>query len=188
MADLVQTINDVFPRKRVVIAGDLVADQFLHGSISRVSREAPVFILRHEETETRPGGAANAAANIATLGGTAVPVGVMGDDEAGRRLREALMNKSVGCDWILEDLGGVTTTKIRVLAGHNYSVKQQVIRIDYENPVPFSRQLRVDLIENFRLAAEDADAIIVSDYGYGVLNNDLFDEARRLAEKYRIPL
>ncbi|HEY2866015.1 MAG TPA: PfkB family carbohydrate kinase, partial [Pyrinomonadaceae bacterium] len=145
MTDLVKTITDVFPTKRVVVVGDLVADQFLHGSISRVSREAPVFILRHEETETRPGGAANAAANIATLGGNAAPVGCIGDDEAGRRLRDALIDRQIGCEWILEDLGSMTTTKVRVLAGQNYSVKQQVIRIDYENPASLSAGSRAEL-------------------------------------------
>jgi len=188
MVDLVKTITDVFPTKTILVVGDLVADQFLHGSISRVSREAPVFILRHEETETRPGGAANAAANIASLGGRVVPVGVVADDEAGRRLCDALTDRQVGCEWITEDPGGTTTTKIRVLAGQNYSVKQQVIRIDYENPTAFSAQIRADLGGNLRAAAESADAIVVSDYGYGVLNSDLYDEARCLAKKYEIPL
>lgn len=188
MADLLKTITSVFPEKRVVIAGDLVADQFLHGSISRVSREAPVFILRHQETETRPGGAANAAANIAGLGGTAVPVGVVGDDEAGRLLVNSLTDRNVYCNWVLEELGRMTTTKVRVLAAQSYSVKQQVIRIDYEDPSPVSAELRAELIEDLRLAVDGADALIISDYGYGVLNADLYGEARHLAETYEIPL
>lgn len=188
MADLVQAITDIFPQKRVVIAGDLVADQFLHGKIARVSREAPVFILRHEETETRPGGAANAAANIATLGGTAIPIGVVGNDEAGRKLREALKERQVDRDMMIEDLGAMTTTKVRVLAGQSYSVKQQVIRIDYENTIPFSPDIRSQLIDNLRSACDCADAVVVSDYGYGVLSVDLFETAREIAKKHGIPL
>ncbi|HYO91317.1 MAG TPA: PfkB family carbohydrate kinase, partial [Pyrinomonadaceae bacterium] len=77
-----------FSRVRVAVVGDLVADQFLYGEISRVSREAPVFILRHERTETLPGGAANCALNLAALGAQVSLVGVLGDDEAGRALLE----------------------------------------------------------------------------------------------------
>jgi len=188
MADLVETITDIFPRKRVVIAGDLVADQFLHGAIARVSREAPVFILRHEETETRPGGAANAAANIAALGGTALPVGIVGGDVAGRQLSLALADLQVTCNWVVEDLDGSTTTKVRVLAGQNYSVKQQVIRIDYENAGPFSQDVRSELLDNLRSACDGADAVVVSDYGYGVLSVDLYETARDIAKKRGIPL
>ncbi|HYJ92242.1 MAG TPA: PfkB family carbohydrate kinase [Pyrinomonadaceae bacterium] len=188
MTDLVKTITDVFPKKRIVVAGDLVADQFLHGAITRVSREAPVFILKHEETETRPGGAANAAANIASLGGTPLPIGVIGDDENGHRLRESLIDHSVGCGSVADNFAGVTTTKVRVLAGHNYAVKQQVIRIDYENPTPYSKEIESELIENLRLAIDEADAAIISDYGYGVVRADLYEEAQALAKKAGIPL
>src|SRR6185369_9444210 len=115
MSNLVTTIKDIFPKKKIAILGDLVADQFLSGSISRVSREAPVFILKHEQTETRPGGAANAAANIASLGGSPLVVGVIGEDANGRLLRESLRQAGVDCDTVLSNPGGTTTTKIRVL-------------------------------------------------------------------------
>jgi bifunctional ADP-heptose synthase (sugar kinase/adenylyltransferase) len=110
--DLINRVTNLFPGKRVVIAGDLVADQFLSGSISRVSREAPVFILRHAETETRPGGAANAAANVASLGGMPLLVGVTADDENGRLLRQSLESAGVNRDHIVSNVGGATTTKL----------------------------------------------------------------------------
>ena len=188
MPELIKSVTNLFPGKRIVIAGDLVADQFLSGSISRVSREAPVFILKHEQTETRPGGAANAAANVASLGGVPLLVGVTGDDENGRRLRESLQNAGVSCDSVLSNIAGTTTTKVRVLAGQSYSVKQQVIRIDYENETEFANDIKARLVENMRTAASNADAIVVSDYGYGVVGHELFDEARVLAGKYSIPL
>jgi rfaE bifunctional protein kinase chain/domain len=186
--DLVDRVTNVLNGKRIVIAGDLVADQFLSGSISRVSREAPVFILKHEDTETRAGGAANAAANVASLGGVPLVVGVTGDDENGRRLRKSLQDVNVNCDSILSNSEVTTTTKVRVLAGQSYSVKQQVIRIDYENENDFSYDLKTRLIENLRAAASRADAIVVSDYGYGVVGLELFSEARDLSKKYSIPL
>jgi rfaE bifunctional protein kinase chain/domain len=186
--DLINTVANSFRGKRIVIVGDLVADQFLSGSISRVSREAPVFILRHEQTETRPGGAANAAANVASLGGMPLLVGVTGEDENGRRLRQSLQRAGVSCDSVLANQGGTTTTKVRVLAGQSYSVKQQVIRIDYENETDLSSDQKARLIEKLRSAASDADAIVVSDYGYGVVGKELFDQARQVAEKNSIPL
>jgi ADP-heptose synthase, bifunctional sugar kinase/adenylyltransferase len=186
--DLINRITNLFPGKRVVIAGDLVADQFLSGSISRVSREAPVFILRHEETETRPGGAANAAANVASLGGMPILVGVTADDENGRLLRQSLESAGVNCGQIVSNVGGTTTTKVRVLAGQSYSVKQQVIRIDYENSSDLSDELRSQLIENLANASADADAIVISDYGYGVVDKELFEQARQLAQQHSIPL
>ena len=188
MPDLVDRVTNAFNGKRIVIAGDLVADQFLSGSISRVSREAPVFILKHDHTETRAGGAANAAANVASLGGVPLVVGVTGDDENGRRLRKSLQNANVNCDSILSNSDVTTTTKVRVLAGQSYSVKQQVIRIDYENENNYSDDLKTRLIENLSAAASHADAIVVSDYGYGVVGQELFDEARDLSKKYSIPL
>jgi len=186
--DLINRVTNLFPGKRVVIAGDLVADQFLSGSISRVSREAPVFILRHEETETRPGGAANAAANVASLGGMPLLVGVTADDENGRLLRQSLESAGVNCDHIVSNVGGATTTKVRVLAGQSYSVKQQVIRIDYENSSEFSDELRNRLIENLANASADAAAIVISDYGYGVVDKELFEQARQLATRQAMPL
>src|SRR5262249_51343428 len=163
--DPVHAITNIFSEKKVVIIGDIVADQFLHGSISRVSREAPVFILRHEETETRPGGAANAAANVASLGGRPLLIGVTGRDENGGLLPASLNRHDVGSDYLIEDSSVTTTTKIRVLAGQDYSVKQQVIRIDYENSAELSSETTNQLLENLRIVAKQADAIVVSDYG-----------------------
>src|SRR5918911_3307986 len=93
LAELVRA----FPRCRVVVVGDLLADQFLYGEISRVSREAPVLILRHERTETTPGGAANCAANLAALGAQVRLVGVVGQDAAGQALLESLGAAGVEC-------------------------------------------------------------------------------------------
>ena len=188
MINISQVGLNTFKGKRVVIVGDVVADQFLSGSISRVSREAPVFILKHEQTVTRPGGAANAAANIASLGGTSVLIGVVGDDASGNALVESVDDANVTSHRIVRKKGGVTTTKVRVLAGQNYSPKQQVIRIDYENDGGLDRDVRSSLIDNLRQASNEAHAVVISDYGYGVVDQDLFDEAKSLAKGRNIPL
>ncbi len=181
-------IKAQFPDKKIVIIGDLVADQFLHGTISRVSREAPVFILRHDETETLAGGAANAAVNVASLGGNVKLVGFVGTDANGRSLLEKLENSKVNCAFVISDEKIQTTTKVRVLAGQHYAPRQQVIRIDYENQTEISEELRNGLKENLTEAAKDADAIIFSDYNYGAATPDIFEIARRVSAEKHIPL
>ena len=181
------TFIDQFKGKKIVIVGDLVADQFLHGTINRVSREAPVFILRHDNTETRPGGAANAAANIASLGGIPIVIGVTGDDSNGRLLREAMEMAGVSCDLAFE-IDQPQTAKLRVLAGQHYAAKQQVIRIDYESSGNYPENVRRKMIDDLRSAGQDAEAIVISDYNYGVVTHELADEAKKIARARNIPL
>ncbi len=188
MDQLTGKIRDTFTRKRIVIAGDLVADQFLHGTIARVSREAPVFILRHDETDTRGGAAANAAVNIATLGATPVLIGVVGDDENGRLLAMQLRSAGVDSDHVVTDPSRKTTTKVRVLAGQHYAARQQVIRIDYEAPAAIAEPVRTQILSNFHAAARNADAIIISDYNYGVADQALFQAAMKVSQERTIPL
>ena len=188
MQNLTETVERSFPRKRIVIIGDLVADQFLHGTIARVSREAPVFILKHEETETCAGGAANAAVNVATLGGYPILIGITGQDSEGEMLNEKLKSSGVNCDFVIVDRSVRTTTKVRVLAGQHYAPKQQVIRIDYENQAAISSHLTKKLVSNLAAAVENADAIIVSDYNYGVAGREIFELARSISKQKQIPL
>ncbi len=188
MQNLTETIQKSFERKRIMIVGDLVADQFLHGTIARVSREAPVFILKHDETDTRAGGAANAAVNVASLGGEPVLIGLAGQDVNGGLLIEKLNSSGVNCNYIVRDKDLQTTTKVRVLAGQHYAPRQQVIRIDYENQTEISGASREKLKNNLITAGENADAIIISDYNYGVANSEIVGIARLISKKKNIPL
>ena len=187
MTRLTDTIGDKFFGKKIVVVGDLVADQFLHGTIARVSREAPVFILRHDETETLAGGAANAAFNVASLGGKAILVGLVGDDFNGAALLEKLRGAGVDCDFVIASDKYRTTTKVRVLAGQHYAPRQQVIRIDYENDKPLGDEARNKLRVNFFSAVRNADAIIVSDYNYGVANALLVEITEKINEHKSVP-
>lgn len=187
MIDLAAAVRGGFAGKRILILGDLVADQFLRGTISRVSREAPVFILRHDETETLAGGAANAAVNVASLGAEPVLIGVVGNDANGSLLTERLSVSRVNCDLILSSDAVTTTTKIRVLAGQHYAPRQQVIRIDYENRSDLDSAMYSELLANLETAG-NVDAIVISDYGYGVASRVLADAARDLARDRSIPL
>ncbi len=188
MESLAATIENTFAEKRIVIVGDLVADQFLHGTIARVSREAPVFILRHDETDTRAGAAANAAVNIASLGAKPILVGLTGSDENGELLLESLRRFGVNCDFVTSEPSLKTTTKVRVLAGQHYAARQQVIRIDYENASAISASVRGKLLSGFESAAQKADAIIISDYNYGVADQSVYDLALQIAKQRSIPL
>lgn len=174
--------------KRILIIGDAVADQFLFGTISRVSREAPVFILKHKETETRPGGAANAAANIAALGGIPVMVGLIGNDQNGDLLAESLRMAGASTEHLIRIENLATTTKTRVLAGQQFAVRQQVIRIDYEPDPKIAAAATDKILRKIDEIAPISDAIIVSDYGYGAATPDIFRSARDLARKYSIPI
>jgi rfaE bifunctional protein kinase chain/domain len=177
-----------FPQRRILVVGDSVADQFVYGAINRVSREAPVFILRHEHTETVPGGAANCALNLASLGAHASLISVAGDDEAGRAIVETLSAAGVDCSGLLTSPALRTTTKVRILAGQLHSTRQQVIRIDYEGQ-PFSDpELRKRLRERVLEQAQAADAVIISDYNYGVADAEMASFTRDAAAARKIPV
>lgn len=157
-----------FSQRRILVVGDAVADQFVYGAIDRVSREAPVFILRHEHTETIPGGAANCAINLASLGAQVSLVGVAGDDEAGRALVEKLNEANIDLSGFVVDPGIRTTTKVRILAGQLHSTRQQVIRIDYDG-TPLTDSVRREQLQlSVRENLPSTDAVILSDYNYGV--------------------
>ncbi len=153
-----------FAGRRVLVLGDLIADQFVSGEISRVSREAPVMILRHERTETVPGGAANCALNLAVLGARAALVGVVGEDSAGRELLGRLTSAGVDCSGVIVAAEHRTTTKVRILAGHAHSTRQQVVRLDYESEIIKDEGLLAEVTSNVRAAFEGAKAAIVSVY------------------------
>lgn len=177
-----------FPQSRIVVVGDLVADQFLFGEISRVSREAPVLILRYERTETTPGGAANCACNLAALDAKAVIIGVVGEDEAGSALTDKLCEANVDCGGIVASASVRTTTKVRVLAGQSHSPRQQVIRIDYEGQPLVDDSLRQHLRSRMKEEIAAADAIIISDYNYGLADAQMVEAIRESTRERNIPV
>jgi D-glycero-beta-D-manno-heptose-7-phosphate kinase len=177
-----------FPQRRILVVGDSIADQFIYGAISRVSREAPVFILNHEHTETVPGGAANCAMNLASLGAQVSLVSVAGEDEAGRASIEKLNATGVNCDGVIISAQLRTTTKVRILAGQLHSTRQQVIRVDYEggrlNDSGLSERLREQVLEH----ARHSDAVIASDYNYGVADPQMASFVRDAAAAGKVPV
>jgi D-glycero-beta-D-manno-heptose-7-phosphate kinase len=167
--DLARLLDIVvaFSRQTICVVGDFVLDEFVSGEISRVSREAPVLILRHRRSEAYPGGAANAVNNLADLGARVLPVGVVGADEGGRMLLEYFKRKHVDVSGILRANNWVTTKKTRYLAGWTHTTEQQVLRVDRE---PFGALLKAMQARIERKAcqfARRAGIVLVSDYGLG---------------------
>ena len=158
-----------FEGKRVVVLGDFVADSFQIGDITRVSREAPVLILRHRQTEIVPGGGANAANNFAALGARVSPISVVGDDAAGENLIAQFRAKNLNVSGILRVKGRITPTKTRFLAGWTHTIAQQVLRVDYEPAAPLSESHFRKLQSLAAAKIKSADALAISDYGFGVV-------------------
>src|SRR5580765_3072415 len=145
-ADRLKKIVEAFPNLTVTVLGDLVADEFVFGEISRVSREAPVLILKHRDRTVVPGGGANAANNLADLGVNVLPVGIVGDDEQGRMLIKHFRHKHVPVSGVLKDKSYATVTKTRILAGMTHTARQQVVRVDREPQAPPNAHLRRELV------------------------------------------
>jgi rfaE bifunctional protein kinase chain/domain len=177
-----------FSQKRLVVVGDTIADKFVYGEISRVSREAPVFILRHEHTETTPGGAANCAANLAALGAKVALVSVIGKDEPGLLLLGKLETAGIDCHGVIVSVERTTTTKMRVLAGQTHSTRQQVIRIDYDSEPAIAADDREQVKQRLREEIAKADAVIISDYNYGVVDFQMAAIARDAANQRGLPV
>ncbi len=165
-------IIECFASRRVVLYGDLVLDRFVLGTPKRISREAPVIILRFETQRDIAGGGANALANLAALGATVLPVGVVGDDETGSSLLAVLAGSGVDVGGIVRLPGFRTVTKVRILAGGAASLKHQVARYDIEDHLPAHNGWREALMARLANVAPGAHAAAVSDYGYGVVSAD----------------
>ena len=181
--DLTRLLDIVaaFPRQTVSVIGDFVLDEFVSGEISRVSREAPVLILRHRRTEVYPGGAANAANNLADLGARVLPVGVVGDDEGGRTLIDYFRRKQVNVSGILRVRGRLTTTKTRYLAGWTHTTEPQVLRVDREPLEQLRASVREEIERRARAVARRSGAVLISDYGLGAVTPGL---VRKLKAKH----
>lgn len=187
-ADRLARIIEDFSKVTVTVLGDLIADEFIYGEIARVSREAPVLILRHRERTIVPGGAGNAIYNLADLGVTVLPVGVIGDDEPGRTLLHAFRKKHISVSGIRRIKGRNTVTKTRVLAGMTHSPRQQVIRVDREPEEPLDRSAIRELVFQARGYVRASDALLISDYGYGAATPQIYELIRSRAPLNGVPV
>src|SRR6185503_4984345 len=159
-------IVDAFAGRRVVVLGDLVADEFLHGELARVSREAPVLVLDQKRIELVPGGAGNAVANLRSLDASPVPVGVVGRDDSGERLLATFRRLRIDTSGITSPAGYETPAKSRILAGGVHTRRQQVVRIDRGSPRgDLAKATQATLTRKLARAVKGADGLLVADYG-----------------------
>jgi rfaE bifunctional protein kinase chain/domain len=177
-ADRLLSLVRAMAGQPVLVLADMVADRFITGTPKRISREAPVLILRYQGETLTPGGGANAVANIAALGGRPLALGIVGDDDSGERLRADLAGRAIDTSGILVRAGYRTPTKTRILGGGKHSIKQQIVRYDVEEEIALDDAERARL--RARLAAWRglARAAVVSDYGYGSVEPALVGDLR----------
>ena len=179
---------DAFRGLRIAVFGDFLVDEFIYGEISRVSREAPVLILNYNSTEIVPGGAGNAANNVAALGGRPAAIGIAGRDEAGRRLLRALKGR-VDVAGIVRAAGHPTPTKTRILAGGVHSAKQQVVRIDRVSAATVTDADKRAVESRLLNAVAHCDGLLVSDYGSGLVAPAVIAAARKqMIRGRRVPV
>jgi D-glycero-beta-D-manno-heptose-7-phosphate kinase len=171
---------------KIAVAGDLIADEFIYGQIDRVSREAPVLILRYDSTEIVPGGGGNAACNAAALGARVDVVGLVGRDDAGRRLLDA-MPRTARLGGVVRSSGRVTPVKTRILAGGVHSAKQQVVRIDRPGSPVTPAQVR-HVEASLGRIVRGVDAVILSDYGSGLVTPPMWQRVLAAAGRRTPPI
>jgi D-beta-D-heptose 7-phosphate kinase/D-beta-D-heptose 1-phosphate adenosyltransferase len=180
-----QQIIRRFPDSRVLVVGDLILDRYLFGRVRRVSPEAPVPVVELERGEDRPGGAGNAVMNVAGLNGKVWVAGVVGKDKAGERLTAILKRPGISPLAVVPDPGRITPVKTRVVAVPQH---HQVVRIDQENANPASGEIRRKILGQLEGVISRVDAVIVSDYGKGMISLGLMEGLLKLADKRKIPV
>jgi rfaE bifunctional protein kinase chain/domain len=166
-----------FAGERVGVVGDFLLDQYVLGTTSRVSREAPIVVVDYQDTVYHPGGAANAAQNVTALGGAAVAVGVLGADREGDALQALLAARGVDTAHLLRPASAATSTKLRILAGEMNAQKQQVARVDRSHRVGLETADRQRLLSAIAQLMESCGALLLADYGLGVLDGETIEFA-----------
>jgi rfaE bifunctional protein kinase chain/domain len=182
------SVLERLPRQRVVLLGDLVADEYIYGEIARVSREAPVLILKQREKQIVPGGGANAASNLADLGARVFLVGAVGDDEPGEALLRYFHEKQVSTRHVIRRRNYLTPTKSRILGGVTHWQRQQIVRVDREPAQPLAPSVRRRLTRSVLSFLHSSSAVLVSDYGYGSTDAREVEYLRRRAGRLPVPI
>lgn len=181
------SITSKMQEKKILVIGDMVADVYVDGRISRISREAPVLILEKAGEKIVAGGAANVVANAATLGAQVFALGIIGDDANGESLRNTLKDLDVHIEGLVRDKSRPTISKTRIIAGGRATVSQQIVRIDSESKEPLSKKVEAELLTKIDKILPRVDGIIMSDYGSGTITNNARKLITRFALKKKIP-
>ena len=177
-----------FAGRRIVVIGDLIADEYLFGKPARISREAPVLILRFTDREVRLGGAANAAHNVHALGAAVLPVGLLGQDAAGDEVHALFRAAGMSTEGLSREPGRPTPVKTRIMAGGYQATRQQVVRLDREPDGGISGSAETRLVERLWAIGSTADGFLVSDYGYGTVTPRVYETVLELGRARAVPV
>jgi D-beta-D-heptose 7-phosphate kinase/D-beta-D-heptose 1-phosphate adenosyltransferase len=180
---LLLSLIDKFPKKKIFVLGDLMLDHFIHGQVRRISPEAPVPVVTVTQETHAPGGSGNVCGNLAALEAQVSIFSVVGEDSTGREILQDLAYRGVDTSAVQVDSGRVSTQKTRIVAEH-----QQVVRFDRETVQPMSAKIQTQLLENLESRIGEAQALVLSDYGKGVITPRVLAEAIRSARKAGIPV
>ncbi len=184
MSETLREWANALQGRRIIVLGDIIADEYLLGSAHRISREAPILILKHRNRELRLGGCGNAANNVRDLGGEVRIIGILGKDDPGEETLHLLKNQGIDTTGVLQLPEAETTIKTRILAGQSNTTMQQVIRIDREWKEAISDKVTTSLINQLNEMVDETDAILVSDYGLGVVTPKMVEAVNTLANTH----
>ncbi len=179
---------DRFENKRIAVWGDFILDEYVYGNTNRVSREAPVLILSYKKREFSLGGGGNSLLNLKALGASPFPIGVIGSDSAGEEIIRILKSKGIPTDFLIQEKTFSTPAKIRILAGEENTRKQQILRIDRESRVPNKANINIKLVKHLRYAKEKANALLISDYNYFNVKENIYNQILPDFKKAKIPV
>jgi len=185
-----QSLNNLVEKlgkTRIAVLGDFILDEYMFGEISRISREAPVLILKYRETHIAAGGGANTVSNVASLGAEVIPIGCVGDDETADQLLSCWPG-NIDHRYVSREATLQTTRKVRLLAGSFHSFRQQVVRLDYEEPATLTPSQEDRLIESLSRLIPETDAVILSDYSLGNLSERVRRAAIETASQHGKPV
>ncbi len=172
-----------FKRRRILVVGDLMLDRFVYGSVSRISPEAPVPVVRVEKETSMPGGASNVACNIRSLGGQAAVAGLLGKDPSGVELRWLLTHSQVDVECAMMFAGANTIVKERIIAE-----RQQVVRVDFERGAVWTERQREKFLALLAIELDKADGVVLEDYGKGAITQPVVDLVLKIAQSRNIPV
>lgn len=172
-----------FKEKKILVLGDFILDEYVYGETERISREAPVLILKYSNTVYLAGGGANPVMNIKALGADPVPVSIVGNDSYSNIILKILEDKKIDTSFIIRDDNYVLPVKTRIMAGGVHTVKQQIVRIDKYHEMEITKEKEDELINLIQSIQNKVDAILVSDYDGGIITKRIINYINNLAKK-----
>jgi rfaE bifunctional protein kinase chain/domain len=182
------SIVENFAQKRIIVWGDFILDEHIYGDTRRISREAPVLILSYHSKELSLGGAGNSVLNLLSLGAEPIPVGVIGVDDTGRKIRKILWQKGIPIEYLQSDKKYQTPLKTRILAGEGHTRKQQILRIDRETKIPEDSELSQKIKQDIKKIFKSSQALLISDYNYFTVKEETFNQILPWFKKADIPI